>query len=99
MNKKGQLSMYEFKWFFFGLLGGLILTFLVTFLGSRNILPFKIPVICGMAFFNKKGQLGVLLGKFFLFGLIAGIILGLVLIWLGTASILPFQIPVCPVEA
>ncbi len=99
MQKRGQLGLIEFQYFMagfgVGLLGGLILTFL----GTKKIIPFKVPVVCGTALFtkNKKGQLGVIEMKCFMFGFIVGILGSLVLIFLGTKGILPFKIPlVCP---
>ncbi len=44
MNKKGQLGAIEFKYFLVGLLIGVVLTLILVLLGSKGILPFKIPV-------------------------------------------------------
>ena len=44
LNKKAQLGMIELKFFFIGLVIGLIVALVVVFLGTKGILPFKIPV-------------------------------------------------------
>jgi hypothetical protein len=46
MNKKGQLGIIEFKFLMVGLLIGIILALALVYLGSSNILPFEIPVVC-----------------------------------------------------
>lgn len=87
------------RFFMIGFFVGLILSLIVVLLGSKNVLPFKIPLVCGTALFNnkflknKKAQLVAIEFHFFMGGLAVGIILGLVLIWLGTAGILPFKVP------
>jgi uncharacterized protein YacL len=43
-NKKAQLGMIELKFFFIGLVIGLIVALVLVFLGSKGIIPFKIPV-------------------------------------------------------
>ncbi len=47
MNKKGQLGAIEMKFFFIGLLIGVIVTITLMILSSYNILPFTIPWVCG----------------------------------------------------
>lgn len=47
MNKRGQLGWIEFKYFLGGLAIGLILALLLVFLGTAEVLPFKIPLVCG----------------------------------------------------
>tara|TARA_Y100000310_G_scaffold321278_1_gene378688 strand:+ start:1347 stop:1649 length:303 start_codon:yes stop_codon:yes gene_type:complete len=94
LMKMGQLAGIEIKFFLMGLLVGLIGGLTLVYLGTKKILPFKIPLVCGSALFlNKKGQLGVIEGKYFFVGFFVGIILALVLVFLGTAKILPFKIP------
>ena len=44
LNKKAQLGMIELKFFFIGLVVGLIVALVLVFLGTKGILPFKIPV-------------------------------------------------------
>ena len=43
-SKKAQLGMIELKYFFIGLIIGLIAALVLVFLGTQGILPFKIPV-------------------------------------------------------
>lgn len=45
-NKKGQLGVLEAKYFFIGLVIGLILSLVLVALGTTGTLPFRIPV-CG----------------------------------------------------
>ncbi|MBU0470059.1 MAG: hypothetical protein KKA62_05345 [Nanoarchaeota archaeon] len=47
MEKRGQLGIIEFKYFIIGLLIGLILGLVLVLLGSKGVLPFKIPLVCG----------------------------------------------------
>ncbi len=46
VSKKGQLGLIEFKFFMMGLgigiLGGLILVYL----GTAEVIPFQIPLVC-----------------------------------------------------
>lgn len=44
MDQKGQLGALEFKYFFVGLLVGIVLALVLVYLGTSGILPFKIPV-------------------------------------------------------
>jgi len=44
MNKKAQLGFIEFKFMILGLVIGLILALILVYLGTKGILPFKIPV-------------------------------------------------------
>ncbi len=48
MDKRGQLGIIEFKYFFVGLVIGIILGLLLVWLGTAGVLPFRIPV-CGAA--------------------------------------------------
>jgi len=48
MDKRGQLGAIEFKYFFVGLVIGIILGLLLVWLGTAGVLPFRIPV-CGAA--------------------------------------------------
>ena len=43
-NKKAQLGFIEFKYFIVGFLIGLIVALVLVYLGTKGILPFKIPV-------------------------------------------------------
>ena len=43
-SKKAQLGMIELKFFFIGLIIGIIIALVVVFLGTKGIIPFKIPV-------------------------------------------------------
>ena len=99
MQKRGQLGMIEFQYFSVGFLIGLFGGFVLVLLGTKKIIPFKIPLVCGSTLFmKKKGQLGPIEAKFFLMGFFLGAILSLVLVLLGTKGILPFKIPfVCPI--
>ena len=45
-SKKAQLGFIEFKYFMVGLIIGLILILVLIFLGTKGILPFKIPLVC-----------------------------------------------------
>lgn len=101
MEKRGQLGVIEFKYFMYGLLLGIVGGFALVFLGTRKIIPFKIPIVCGLTlpglsslFSSKKGQLGILEFQYFMVGFGIGIVVGLVLVYLGTAKIIPFKIPV-----
>ena len=44
-SKKAQLGMIEMKFFFFGLLGGIILGIAVVYLANKGILPFKLTFV------------------------------------------------------
>ncbi len=46
MDKRGQLGVIEFKFFFYGLVIGIILGLVLVFLGTAQVLPFKIPLVC-----------------------------------------------------
>jgi hypothetical protein len=46
-TKKGQLGVIEFKYFIVGLIIGIIISLVSVFLGTKGILPFKIPLVCG----------------------------------------------------
>jgi hypothetical protein len=95
MEKRGQLGVIEAKYAIIGFFIGLGLSVVLVYLGTKKILPFKIPVVCGAAFLNKKGQLGAIEAKYFFIGLLIGLIGGLALVYLGTIGVLPFKIPVC----
>ncbi len=43
-NKKAQLGIIEFKFFMIGLVIGLIVGIVLVYLGTKGIMPFKIPV-------------------------------------------------------
>lgn len=45
-NKRGQLGLIELKFFFIGLVVGIILTLALVYLGTTGII-FKIPLVCG----------------------------------------------------
>ncbi|MBI2146560.1 hypothetical protein HYU22_04430 [Candidatus Woesearchaeota archaeon] len=47
MNTKGQLGVIEFKFFFIGLIIGIILAWVLVLLGTKGAIPFKIPLVCG----------------------------------------------------
>jgi len=47
MNKKGQLGIIEFKYFMGGLIIGIIIGLVLVLLGTKGVLPFKIPLVCG----------------------------------------------------
>lgn len=101
MQKRGQLGIIEFKYFISGLIFGLLGGMLLTYLGTAKVIPFKIPAICGSIFLNKetlttlhkKGQLGIIEARYFMIGFVVGIIGAFVLTYLGTAGILGFKIP------
>jgi CHASE2 domain-containing sensor protein len=93
MNKRGQLAWIEMQFVFWGFLVGLVGGLVLTFLGSKDIIPFKIPLVCGSVMLGKKGQLGAIEFKYFIIGFVIGLIGALVLTYLGTAGILPFKIP------
>lgn len=46
MQKRGQLGIIEFKYFMVGLIIGIVLGLVLVLLGSKGILPFKIPLVC-----------------------------------------------------
>ena len=93
-GKRGQLGMIEIKFFMIGFFLGLIGGLALVWMGTKKIIPFQIPVVCGF-FKRKKGQLMALEFHYFLIGFVIGIIGSFVLVWLGTADIIPFKIPVC----
>jgi hypothetical protein len=45
MNKKAQLGVIEFKFFMFGLIGGLIVGLVLIVLMNGGTIPFKLPMI------------------------------------------------------
>lgn len=100
MQKRGQLGIIEMKYFMVGFLIGIIAAFILVALGSKKVLPFKIPIVCGPIIFSKKlfqekkAQLIAIEFHFFMAGLGIGLIAGLALIFLGTKGIIPFRIPV-----
>jgi uncharacterized membrane protein len=97
LTKRGQLAGIEFQYFIVGFIIGLIGGLALVALGTKKILPFKIPMVCGFLFpgfqRNKKGQLAILEFKFAIIGFFLGLIIALVLVYLGTIEILPFKIP------
>ena len=46
ISKRGQLGIIEFKYFIVGLIIGLVLGLVLVMLGTKGILPFKIPLVC-----------------------------------------------------
>jgi len=48
-NKKAQLGAIEMKFFFLGLLVGLIGAVVVIYLANKGILPFKLSFLCPAA--------------------------------------------------
>ena len=46
-DKKGQLAMIEFQYAMAGFGVGIVLALVLIFLGTKEILPFKIPLVCG----------------------------------------------------
>jgi hypothetical protein len=49
MNKRGQLGIIEFKFFLYGLVFGLIVGFLLVYLGNTGVIPFEVPLVCASA--------------------------------------------------
>ncbi len=47
MAKRGQLGIIEFKYFMTGLVVGIVAGFILVYLGTGNVIPFKIPLVCG----------------------------------------------------
>ena len=47
MEKRGQLGIIEFKYFMGGLIIGIIIALLLVLLGSKEIIPFQVPLVCG----------------------------------------------------
>ena len=47
MEKRGQLGIIEFKYFFMGLVIGLLVAWVLVYLGTQGTIPFKIPLVCG----------------------------------------------------
>ena len=45
-SKKAQLGIIEFKFFFIGLIIGIILAVVVIVLANKGILPFKLGFVC-----------------------------------------------------
>lgn len=46
MDKRGQLGIIEFKFFLYGLVFGIIVALVLVLLGTKGVLPFKIPLVC-----------------------------------------------------
>ncbi|MBT3814156.1 hypothetical protein HOE37_02040 [Candidatus Woesearchaeota archaeon] len=46
LTKRGQLGIIEFKYFMVGLVVGIIIALVLVYLGTAEILPFKIPLVC-----------------------------------------------------
>ncbi|MBS3123775.1 hypothetical protein J4437_04010 [Candidatus Woesearchaeota archaeon] len=93
MEKRGQLGIIEFKFFIYGFIVGIIGALVLVLLGKKKIIPFQIPVVCGL--FGKKGQLGMIEFQYFMVGLGVGLVAGFILVYLGTTGVIPFKIPVC----
>lgn len=47
LTKKGQLGFIEFKYLMLGVLIGMLIGFVLVYLGTTGTLPFKIPLVCG----------------------------------------------------
>ena len=47
MEKRGQLGIIEFKYFIVGLVFGLILGLILVYLGTVEVIPFRLPLVCG----------------------------------------------------
>ncbi|MDP3698219.1 MAG: hypothetical protein Q8R47_01390 [Nanoarchaeota archaeon] len=47
MDKRAQLGIIEFKFFFYGLLFGIAVALVLVLLGAKGVLPFQIPLVCG----------------------------------------------------
>jgi len=47
MEKRGQLGIIEFKYFITGLVIGIMVAFILVLLGTKGVLPFTIPLVCG----------------------------------------------------
>lgn len=47
LTKRGQLGFIEFKYLMIGVLLGLLMAFVLVYLGTTGTLPFKIPFVCG----------------------------------------------------
>jgi hypothetical protein len=45
--KKGQLGMIEFQYFMVGLGIGIVVALVLVLLGTKGVLPFEIPLVCG----------------------------------------------------
>ena len=48
MDKRGQLGWIELKFFFVGLLVGIVVGLVLVYLGSQGIMPFEIPAVCSV---------------------------------------------------
>ena len=92
LSKRGQLAIIEFRYAIIGFFIGVIAALVLVLLGTKKVLPFQIPVVCGF-FKKKKGQLAMIEFQYFFGGFFVGLIGGLVLVWLGTAGIIPVKIP------
>ena len=97
--KRGQLGLIEFQYFMVGFGIGLVGALALVILGTKKVLPFEIPLVCGSTLLtgflpkDKKGQLGLIEFQYFMVGFGIGLVAGLVLVYLGTVGILPFKIP------
>lgn len=96
MEKRGQLGLIEFKYFIVAFFIGIVSGIVLVLLGTKKIIPFKIPLVCGSTLLlNRKGQLGMLEFQYAMAGFFIGLVAGMVLVLLGTKGIIPFKIPVC----
>lgn len=98
MQKRGQLGIIEAKYFIVGFFLGLLGAFILVLLGTKKVLPFQIPWVCGAVisgklFSEKKAQLGMIEFQYFMVGFGIGLVGGWVLVLLGTSGVLPFKIP------
>ncbi|HLC89073.1 MAG TPA: hypothetical protein VJG49_03475 [Candidatus Nanoarchaeia archaeon] len=100
-SKRGQLGVIEAKYAIVGFFIGLIAAIILVLLGTKKVLPFEIPLVCGSVIFNqeflknKKAQLGMIEFQYFVGGFVVGLIAGFILVLLGAKGILPFKVPVC----
>ncbi len=46
MEKRGQLIQIEFHYFIVGFFIGLVLALVLVALGTKGIIPFKVPFVC-----------------------------------------------------
>jgi len=46
-DKKGQLGMIEFQYFMVGFGIGVVAGLVLVYLGTIEVIPFKIPFVCG----------------------------------------------------
>lgn len=98
MDKRGQLAWIEIRFFFFGLVAGLIAGLGLIWATENGKLGFKLPMVCGSTYLaSKRAQLAGIEFHYFMIGLVVGIVGAGALVLFGRTGAIPFEIPLCVV--